>query len=384
MRYRTAPLAWRTITYHRKRFALSIAGITFAAVLMFMQLGFMNAVFDSQVAMIRLLNADFILTNSSKHRLGALEPFGRRRLEQARAVKGVSAVYPLYVEGTDSVWRNPETGELRLLRVIGVSPGDPVFRDESLDGRLRDQDTALIDRRSKDFFGPRHAGVETELAGRRVKVIGSFELGTDFDFDGTVIMSEANFLKFFPAQRTSASDLGRPELGLLRVSPNSDVNTVRADLERSLPPDVRVWTRQELIDQEIFFWRVYTPTGFIFGLGLVVGFFVGVVICSQILFTSVVDRLPQFGTLKALGYRNGFLIRLVISEAVLLAILGFGPSLGIAAALYHVLSSIIGFKMFLSVPRVLLVLAITSAMSIVASLIAVRKAVTANPAELFG
>src|SRR5262249_2906326 len=140
-----------------------------------------------------------------------------------------------------------------------------------------------------------------------IRVVGTFELGSDFDYDGTVILSESNFLKIFPEQQTAEPGLARVELGLVRVRPGLSVSEVRTAIERVLVPDVRVWTKDEIINQEIYFWRVYTPIGFIFSLGLAVGLIVGIVICSQILYTSVVDRMALFGTLKAIGYTNGYL-----------------------------------------------------------------------------
>ena len=386
MQFRRVHLAWRSVTHDKRRFVLSMAGIMFAAVLMFMQLGFLNAVFDSQVELLRRLNADLVITNSSKHHLGVNEPFGRRRLEQVRAVDGVAAAYPLYIEGTISLWKNPVTRESRLIRAVGVRPEDHALLNLPLEqylSELHEEDTVLIDTRSKDFFGPRERGVHTELAGQRIRVVGTFELGTDFDYDGTVILSENNFLKFFPDQQTDPTGLGRVELGLVRVQPGRSASEVRKAIAETLPRDIRVWTKDEIIAQEIYFWQVFTPVGFVFGLGLIVGFIVGVVICSQILYTSVVDRMPLFGTLKAIGYSNVYLVRLVTSEALLLSLLSFAPAVAIAAVLYRFLVSIIGFEMFLNAQRILLVMLLTVGMSMAAALVAVRKAVTADPAEVF-
>jgi putative ABC transport system permease protein len=114
-----------------------------------------------------------------------------------------------------------------------------------------------------------------------------------------------------------------------------------------------------------------------------VGFITGVVICTQILFTSVVDRMPLFGTLKAIGYTNGYLIRLVFREALLLAVMGFIPGVLIAVVLYSQLESAIGFDMTLNVQRVLLVFGFTAGMCLFAAMLAIRKAITADPAEVF-
>src|SRR4029079_15075840 len=150
-----------------------------------------------------------------------------------------------------------------------------------------------------------------------------------------------------------------------------------------LPRDVRVFTKDQIIAQEIEFWQTNTPIGFVFGLGLIIGFIVGIVICSQILYTEVVDRLPLFGTSKAIGYTNGYLVRLVAGEALLLSVVAFIPGTILAWLLYGSLSSLVGFEMFLNALRILLIFALTTAMALIAARVALRKARTADPAEVF-
>jgi putative ABC transport system permease protein len=378
---------WKHVTHDKRRFILSLVGVMFAAILMFMQLGFLNATFDSQTELIRRLNADLIMTNRSKYRLGIQEPFARRRLEQARAFNGVTAALPVYIERSDSsLWKNPLTHESWRIRVIGIRPNDaPLLISELMPfgAKLNERDTALIDTRSKRHFGPRQTGVRSELAAQRIHVVGTFELGTDFDADGTIIVSERNFLRFFPEQQTSDPQLGRVELGLIQVAPGVSLETARKVIEQSLPDDVRIWTKSELMDQEIRYWRTSTPIGFIFSLGLAVGFVVGVVICSQILYTSVTDQMPLFGMLKAIGYTNRDVIQIVMGEALMVSLLGFLPSIAVASVLYDFLASIIGFAMYLTLPRILLVMGLTIGMSLAAAALAIRKAITADPAEVF-
>src|SRR5262249_4124368 len=113
------------------------------------------------------------------------------------------------------------------------------------------------------------------------------------------------------------------ELGLVRLEEGADLAATQRALRTALDEgDVEVLTVPELMDREKRFWLHQTPIGFVFGFGMVMGFIVGTVICYQILASDVADHLPEYATLKAIGYSNGFVRRVVLQEALLLAAAG--------------------------------------------------------------
>src|SRR5205085_6489630 len=125
---------------------------------------------------------------------------------QAAGVDGVQAAYALCVEALEALWKNPDTGALRSIRVLAFRPEDPVFLDAEIDRQrvtLAPPDVALVDVKSKRLFGPLATGVVTELSRRRIQVVGTFALGTDFAYDGNVILSDRNFLRYFPHRRAT-------------------------------------------------------------------------------------------------------------------------------------------------------------------------------------
>ncbi|XQQ06277.1 MAG: hypothetical protein EDM05_68915 [Leptolyngbya sp. IPPAS B-1204] len=194
MRRRT-PLAWANLTYERRRLLTAIAGVSFAVLLMFMFRGFENALYDSQVQLLKLLNGDVVVISKLKLNMFVPEQFARRRLYQAQAYEGVEQAYPLYT--TTAYWKNPETKRIRPLRVMAFNPQDPVL---PLPGILAHQEqlhlpwTALIDDRSRPEVGPTEAGIVTELAEQQVRLVGTFSLGTDFaSGNGNIVMSDQNF-----------------------------------------------------------------------------------------------------------------------------------------------------------------------------------------------
>src|SRR5262245_3460862 len=179
------PLAWRNLVNSRARLIASVGGVAFAVVLMFLEMGFLNGLYDSQSYVVEQFNADLVIVHTHKEAVVPKVPFPRSRLEQAKGHPDVAAAYPLYVEELRAVWRSKETEEKRdyPILVFGIDPDDPVFLIKEVQEqseKLKVPDTALLDSRGKDFYGPTKPGAEAELSRRAVKVVGTFPLGPDF------------------------------------------------------------------------------------------------------------------------------------------------------------------------------------------------------------
>jgi putative ABC transport system permease protein len=397
------PLAWRNLAHDPVRFALFAAGVGFAVVLMGVQLGIMNAMLDGNTLLFRRLDADLVLVNPARPALVFPEPFTRRRLGQAAGVPGVAAVHAIYVEHNASPLRHTaadpsERGANRKLRVIGVDPAARVFDLPDLDpgawAALEAPGTALFDRRSRpdadapgeSVFGPLAAGTRTELAGRELTLVGGFDLGFDFSADGTLVVSERTFAAVLrePAA-PGAAPLAGVDFAAVRLDPGANVLEVRDRLRAALAdtPDVTVLTTAELVERERQFWWISTPVGFAFGAGVVLGFVVGCVICYQILSGDVADHLPQYATLKAIGYRNSFLTGVVLQEAGILALAGFLPGMVVTYGAYRLLTELTGMPLELTWGRAGLVFALSVGMCLASGLFAVRRVKTADPADVF-
>ncbi len=380
------PLAWRKLLHDKPRLLLSAAGVTFAVVLMSAQVGFLHAMYDGQVRLLSLLDADVFVTSRARYAMLIPDTFPRRRLAQAREVEGVASACPLYVDYERPSWRNPDDGTHHPIRAWAFDPDDPVFRPADLRaaaGRLKAPDALLLDVKSRDCYGPRQDGLTAELSGHAVTVVGTFAAGPDFLSDGNILMSDKTYLQYFASGTDPGGLRAGVHLGLVRVAAGADPGRVAADLRAALPDDVAVLTRQQFLEQEMAYWQEYTPIGYVFGLGAALGFLVGVIICYQILYTDVADNLPQFATLKALGYPDQFLMRVVLWEALLLALLGFAAGFAISQGVYALTTAWTGLPMRLTPGRAAVVFVLTAAMCIVAGLIALRKVLRADPAEVF-
>ena len=394
-RKRRTPLAWKNLTHNPRRLLVAVSGVTFAVVLMFMERGFQNALFDSTVALVRYLSADIVLVSSSRYSLSTSSRFPLHALSLARSCPHVQTAGPIYVENFMSLLRRPNCCS-RPIRAIGVDLHARVFVDELADvlagirHQLQAPRTALIDVTSKEsIYRVDPAGVSptapllVELADKQLQLIGSFHLGTDFANDGTLLMSQENFAFYFPLRELGHDPLSTVDLGLIACEPGSELQQVKAQLQRTLGGSIDVHTRQELVDKEIHVWDRNTPIGVIFQVGMIMGFVVGVLICYQVLYNDIADHLAEFATLMAMGYGQRYFIGVVVREACYLALLGFLPGLCIAWTLFQLITLWTGLTMSLSVAHTGLTLAFTVVMCIASGLLAVRKLLAADPANLF-
>jgi putative ABC transport system permease protein len=393
---RKTPLAWKNLTHDPRRLAVAVAGIGFAVLLMFMQVGFQNALFDSQVKLIDDLAGDIFLVSKAKYTLASEKRFPIARINQARSVAGVAGAYPLYTELTMSVLKNLTPGKRSkgyAIRSIGFRLEDPVFRSAEIAVeavKLRRPGTALIDVRSKrkNFDFPLEApetlsSYPAELAGKRVQLVGTFEMGTDFAHDGNLVMSAKNFAELYPYRKQFGDPLSVVDLGLVNVAEDANVEEIRDLLDRLLEDDVWVYTRAEFRSKEIEFWDQSTPIGIVFAAGKVIGFIVGMVICYQVIYSDISDHMSEFATLKAMGYSSWYFVRMIVVEAMLLSIVGFVPGLLVSWGLYGVLADATGLQLRMTWDTSSLVLMLTVAMCIASGLLAVRKLLAADPANLF-
>ena len=211
-----------------------------------------------------------------------------------------------------------------------------------------------------------------------MRVTGVFTLGASFSADGNVITSDSTFLRIFRDRQPKDIDVG-----LIKLQPRVDIKQVQAALKASLPNDVLVMTLPEFATREKDYWANATPIGFIFTLGTIVGFIVGVVIVYQILYSDVSDHLPEYATLKAMGYGDLYFVGILIQEALLLAILGFFPGAVLATGLYALAQGATMLPIAMTVERATNVFILTVIMCVGSGVIAMRKLQSADPADIF-
>ncbi|NJM47886.1 MAG: FtsX-like permease family protein [Alkalinema sp. RU_4_3] len=382
---RRTPLGWLQLSHQKGKLFVALAGIAFADVLMFMQLGFRAALFDSSIRTHNILDADVVIFSPQGLNFGNLATFPRRRLLQAQDVPGVAGAHPMYIANV--VWKNPQTRKETAIRVVGFEPDFLAIKlpeiEKNLD-QLKLPDTFLFDQETrgeyKQVIADLNAGkpVTTEVDHRTIKLAGNFSIGSSFGTDGHLLSSSENFLRLFPRRNVQSVSLG-----LLKLQPGADATQVVSQLKQHLPNDVLVMTHSEFIEFEKGYWQKNTSIGFIFSLGVSMGFIVGIVIVYQVLSTDVNSHMAEYATFKAMGYSGGYLLTVIFEEAIILAILGFIPGSIGAIALYTMARNGTKLPIAMTTARALTVLIMTLIMCVISGAIATRKLQSADPADIF-
>lgn len=382
--------AWLQLKHQKVRLLVALSGVIFSVVIIFMQLGIRDALFDSAVRFHQSLQGDIFLISPRSTALIAMKSFPERRLLQSLAFDEVDYVSPIYLDFAQ--WKNPNTRNYwRNIFVLGINLRHPVLNlpgiTENIE-KLKMPNTVLFDQGSRSEFGTiaqdfrRDGSVSTELGNpngnRKVNVVGLFQFGTSFGSDGNLVTSHINFLRIFDNRKKGFIDVG-----LIKLKPDQDIQKTLEKLRKYFPKDVRVLSKSEFVNFEKKYWQTSTAIGFIFNLGVALGIIVGVVVVYQILYTNVSEHLSEYATLKAMGYRHRYLLSMVLQQAFLIAVLGYIPGFLIANIQYEFTKNATLLPVNMSLDRAVFVFILTLVMAFVSGATAVKKLQDADPADIF-
>tara|TARA_R110000868_G_scaffold36453_1_gene129383 strand:+ start:1195 stop:2370 length:1176 start_codon:yes stop_codon:yes gene_type:complete len=379
------PIGWLQLVHNKPRLAAAVAGIAFANILVFVQLGIMFALNTTILLPYSLFEADIIISAADTNTLTDGSNVPRQRGFEALAVPGVESALSLFVGTVD--WTR-EDSNARSLQVLAVDPSQghfviPEIRNNIANLRLID--TALIDRNTRGADTQELSLITPdkpfrfETRGRTLTVPGTISIGGGFAADGYLITSDQTFLRLFGARIA-----GAPNHILLKTTAGSDVSAVVEDLRRLLPQDkVKIRTLAEAARADQIYQTTERPTGLIFGFGVVMGIIVGLVIVYQLLSTDVADHLKEYATFKAMGYSQSFFLGIIFEEALILAVFGFVPGFVIASILYQFLNQATGLPVMMDAARPIAVFLGTIASCSLSGAIATRRLASADPADLF-
>ena len=382
------PMAWLQLKRQPVRYLVAVIGISFAALLMYMQIGFQSGLLTSSTTFYEALDADLVLISPGTLNSGAFEQFPQSLLYNALGVDGVKQTIPLYVANI-SVQRLDGIKPTSL-RLIGFDPDSKALAlptvNEQIDA-IKTPGYVLFDALGNSNTGPVTAAVKTNGSqflslvdlSKTFRVVGLFKLGSTFAADSNLVSSDTTAIQLAYQQ----INLGEISMGLIRLKPGSDPKQIQAYLQRNYDDQLQVLTKPELIAQEQNYWNTSSSFGIIFGFGTFMGLLVGGVVVYQVLYTDVSDHLKEYATLKAMGFSNTFILIIVIQEAILLGVSSFIPATLVSAGMYAFLTSASGIRIMMTSDKTILVGSLTLGICAASAAIAIRKLRDADPASVF-
>ena len=379
------PVGWLQLRHHRMRLAAAVAGVAFANMLVFVQLGILSAMNDVVRTSYSPFRADIVISPSNANTLTDGATLARRVVYQAIAQPGVAAAAPLYVGQV--AWERPNVPATSLI-VYALPPESKRFAGAAiaeqldavsapmraiLDALSRDVDPAWAARASPD------TPLEFEVDGKAIAAIGSYSMGAGFGWDGSLVVSDLTFMRLI-RQRS----MGTPSHVLVDLESGMEVAPALAQLRAALSMEpVKVRSFTQAVEDNVSFQATEVPMGSIVGAGVLLGLLVGVVIVYQVLATDVAAHLRDYATFKAIGYSHPYILGVIFEQALILAVLGFLPGLASASAIYALLAHATDLPFGMDVGRSLTVFVGTLMACMLSGALAARRLRTIDPAELF-
>ncbi|MCF3972134.1 FtsX-like permease family protein [Paracoccus salsus] len=378
------PIGWLQLTHNRSRFAAALAGVAFANVLVFVQLGIMNSMAAATLRPYEFFQADVMISAGDANALNEGGNVARQWLLQAMADPDVTDGMGLFVANVP--WDRVEKDI--SLTTFGIDPAKPGFLAPAIadDARLLSvQHATILDRLARGLARDEAAAIRPqtplgfEAQGRRLTAYATFAGGGGFGGDGYMLVSDQTFLSLFPARSS-----GAPDHILLAVRPGADIEQVIGRLTTLISDQsLRIRSYADAAQEDLRYQQTRRPTGIIFGFGVLIGVLVGLIIVYQVLSTDVADHLREYATFKAMGYGQGFFLGIVLEEALVLGVMGFVPGLIVGTGILTLMGAITTLPLAMTPFMAISVLLGTLVFSALSGAIATRRLAAADPADLF-
>ncbi len=369
-------LALRNLLHDKTRFAVTLVGIVFAVVLIAVQTGLFLGFVAATTNLIGHSGADLWVTARGVRYIEIAEPFSQRQRYLALGVPGVARVSKYIAHFSD--WQLPSGAHENVL-IVGFDPDQALGRPWNVVAgsteALRAQDTVTVDRLYMKKLGVDHLGQTVDIRGRRARVVAFTEGIRSFTTAPPVFTSFKNAQDYDHMKEDETLFL------LVATAPGADVESVRGALRRRLS-GVDVRTQAEFAAMTRNYWLFGTGAGVTVLIAAFLGLLVGSVVVTQTLYATTMEKIKEFGTLKAIGASNAYVRRVILEQAMLSAAIGYGA--GLAIALVAERGSRTGAaEIRLPLPALAALLVATVAMCAGAALISVRKVAETDPAEVF-
>jgi putative ABC transport system permease protein len=369
-------LARKNLLHDKLRFLITVVGVAFAVTLVLVQVGLFQGLLDNATVTIGNLDADLWVTPRNTPNVDFAQTFSETAVQRVRSTPGVLRADNLLV-----VFVNVSlpTGAKETAEVYALEDfarwGFPWNVAEGDVGDLRRGRYVFLDDSARKRFGDFAVGDYREIEGRRFKIVGRTRDALSFTTTPLV------FMDYHTAQSLYSTLSGNTNYVIVELAPGADLEATRAEIRRRLPYN-DVHTRAEWMRRSRGYWVVNTGLGLNMGVTVFLGCLVGLVIVAQTLYTSTIENIKQFGTVKAIGGANSDIYRILAQQATIAAVCGFALGGGMALGMRPLIERL-DLRILLSPEFAAAVFAGTLAMCLASAMISFRKVASIDPAMVF-
>jgi putative ABC transport system permease protein len=369
-------IARKNLFHDKVRFVVALAGISFAVVLITVQLGVYLAFRANVSVLIDHTDADIWVTAHGLENFDFGRPFSEKKLYEVRGVPGVAwAGKYLLAFG---YWKTPD-GSQESVQMVGFDPetmvGAPwdIVRGNPQD--VKYFNSIFYDEAETNRLGNIPVGAETEINNHRVRIAGTIRGARSF------IQSPYIFTSFKNALNLSFVNKGNTVYVLVRVAPGYSARDVKRRIQETVK-DVDVFTSSEFSQKSEDYWMINTGTGVALLSVALMGLVIGTVIVANTIYTSTTEHLKEFGTLKAIGASNWDLYKIIIEQALINSVIGFAMGMVVS---YGVVQAIKRghLQILLPLPVLVGIFIVTAMMCLWSSVLSIYKVTRIDPALVF-
>lgn len=369
-------IALRNLLHDRVRLAVTLTGVVFAVVLIAVQGGLFVGFTQATSSVIENTEAEVWVGSRGVRNFDVTYPLPSRKFHQILGVPGVARAERFIVRFAN--WKKPSGGQESVEMVgfdIGSGLGHPWAVVAGSLAALRLPDTVAVDALYLSKLGVEGLGQSVEIGDRRARIVALTSGIRSFTTSPYVFASFENALKYTNLNDGEAAYiLVRPVAG---VAPEALRDAIAAGV-----PDVDVFTRSEFAGKTQYYWMFTTGAGMALLIAACLGLVVGGVVVAQTLYATTMDHLPEFGTLRAMGAPGGYIHRIIVTQAVAAALVGYGCGIVISYFLVD-LAARGGASIVLTTPMAVGLFFLTVIMCVTAGLVSIRKVTTIDPAMVF-
>jgi putative ABC transport system permease protein len=369
-------LAWKMLLHDRVKFAVAAAGVSVSVWLVLVQVGLYYGFMENASTLIDHAQADIWVAGEGNENFDFTAPVNERVFYRVAEAPGVARAERVLL--AFGQFRRFSDGGTLGVEVVGLERGARLLVPWNVtagDARhIADVDGVVVDRGEFPKLRIDRVGARGEISAVRARVVALTEGIRSFTTSPFVFTN----LETARAYVRWAQD--QIAYVLVKVAPGADVEAVRARLDRL--PYVAAYTKPEFSERTRSFWSERTGVGTGFFMTAVMGVLVGLVVVGQILYNGTLEHIREYGTLKAMGVKNGGIVRVILVQAQISALVGLVIGGGMA---FVARSGMRGANLFVVLSPTLLVttVVLTSVMCSLAALLSINKVLKLEPASVF-